>query len=253
MIERPILMSAPMVRAILDGRKTQTRRVIKPQPPEKMADTVHYDRATGGAMWAGIRGDYGTHCPYGVPGDRLWVREAWSPMMNVHQGSYAYVPPAEPTYPPHFVAADGGRRHVIHRAGKENYAWGLQGEPKWRPGIHMPRTACRLMLEVKAVRVERLHDITEADAKAEGVEPNCDGKHAHECPPCREQGRCVAEGEYLDYSEGEDGFPAPNARESYRSLWDSLNADRDLGWAANPWVWVIEFERLPEKAAALPG
>jgi len=77
MSERPILFSSAMVRAILEGRKTKTRRVLRPQPHEKLADTVHYDRATGGAMWASFHGDHGVFCPYGIPGDRLWVRETW--------------------------------------------------------------------------------------------------------------------------------------------------------------------------------
>lgn len=136
MSEHPILFSGPMVRAILHGTKTQTRRALRPQPDRKLDATVHYDRATGGAMWASIHGDHGTHCPYGKPGERLWVRETWRKAEGVLQ----------------------------YRA--DPVTWGPTR--KWTPAIHMPRVASRLTLEVTGVRVERLQDITERDAIDEG-------------------------------------------------------------------------------------
>lgn len=192
MTERPILFSGAMVRAILQSQKQQTRRMLRPQPHEDLADTVHYDRATGGAMWASIRGDHGVACPYGKPGDRLWVRETWREDRQSHEDPdregdlYGYLHRADPD-------EKDSKRHP------------------WRPSIFMPRAACRLVLEVTGVRVERLQAITEPDAIAEG---------------------CFALGD-----------SDCTARRQYEILWDSLNAKRGFGWASNPWVWVIEFRR----------
>lgn len=189
MKERPILFSGPMVRAILDGRKAQTRRVVKgfeierlssnrefraasPYPlAEDLGGLQHYVLLTSGLL-------VGLPCPYGKAGDRLWVRETWG-----HD------------------RRDGA---VIFRADVEERVLNSRG---WKPSIHMPRKVCRLMLEVASVRVERLMDITEADARSEGVEAD----------PCC----CIA----------------------YRRLWDSLNEKRGYGWKVNPWVWVVEFRR----------
>lgn len=152
--ERPILFTGPMVRAMLDGRKTQTRRVIKPQPgPDGISDDVlpqEYGRA-----WRDAEGRV-YRCPYGQPGDLLWVRETW----RVHDAAEAEIG----------YRADG---RVIRRLDMEdNTIWrASKGRTKWRPSIHMPKWACRLWLRVKDVRVERLMDITVEDAKAEGVEP----------------------------------------------------------------------------------
>lgn len=174
MKERPILMSAPMVRAILAGRKTQTRRIMK------MAK-----RGTGGPPF---QIDGKTVCsPYGVPGDRLWVRESWRP----RQASTVY-----------YRADSYDYHHDEIRAGGT--------VPQWRPSIHMPRWASRITLEVVAVRVERLQEITYLESVAEGV----------------------------IYDRG---FEDP--RDNYRSLWNVINAKRGRGWDENPWVWVIEFRR----------
>ena len=144
MKERPILFSAPMVRAILDGTKTQTRRVVK-----------HCKCKITGAELAACEiagevnaGDY-TNCPYGQPGNRLWVRETWA------------APHSEDARPPSAIQCDWMR---IHYAATED-----RGGLLWRPSIHMPRWASRITLEVTGVRVERLHDISAEDAIAEGV------------------------------------------------------------------------------------
>ena len=174
MKERPILFSAPMVRALLAGTKTQTRRIIKPQH-------LAFFNQDAAAMLS----DWNERpLPYGQPGDRLWVRETFG-----HFECNQHFKPGCNVY----YRADGNC---------------LELEP-WRPSIHMPRWASRITLEITSVRVERLQDISEADAIAEGV--------------------------YTD--------PACPAYDAYAQLWDEING---LGsWEANPWVWVIEFRRLP--------
>jgi hypothetical protein len=182
---RPILFSAPMVRAILEGRKTQTRRVVNPQPAGEWA--------TPGR----------TACPYGKPGDRLWVREAF---MLVGGGD-----PGTPIYRANW-SEDARRR------GLQNIP---ANEPKgWTPSIHMPRWVSRILLEVTGVRVEPLHDISQADAIAEGGPPSHPSIDA------------------VSREFGYDDFP----RSWYAQLWEEINgAD---SWAANPWVWIVEFQRI---------
>lgn len=203
--EQPILFSAPMVRAILDGHKTQTRRIVK-QSLERLGDGDWYAfghkgvnyrvnaRHTTVAAWARLL----QFCPYGQPGDRLWVRETFCPIY-----------PQDPTY-------NGGRPIEYDYAAtyRHGYRLGdLLGEKKkWNPSIHMPRCASRITLEITGVRVERLHDINEADATAEGT------PHSLHLPAGR------------------------TAVENYCHLWECINGDGS--WADNPWVWVIEFHRI---------
>ena len=192
-VERPILFSAPMVRAILEDRKAQTRRVMKPQPP---VGTRSVYRPFGGELnnWQGARGDliawYG-RCPYGQEGDRLWVRETLRPSQS-----------QVVTY-----AEDGcpAWRHG------ESVTWPWPKTPLVRTAIFMPRWASRILLGVVEVRAQRLHDIQESDALAEGVEVKV-----------RENGALVP----------------------FRELWDSINEKRGFGWRGNPWVWGITFKRL---------
>jgi hypothetical protein len=179
--ERPILFSGEMVRAILDGRKTQTRRVVKPQPTSR--------------------------CPYGAVGDHLWVRETWF-------GNRPGGPSAEAEL-------------FRYRATDRDFL--VNGRSVWRSGIIMPRKASRLSLEITNVRVERLQAIGEDDAYDEG----CEG---HGGEP-----RIDGEGEWARRY-------ITTSREQYRALWDSLNAKRGHAWDVNPWVWVIEFQRLPESS-----
>jgi len=191
--EKPILMSAPMVRAILDGRKTMTRRVIKPQPTECGLDWV---TACGGdfSAWqdAGLTLDEHSEaggpcqrvCPYGRPGDRLWVREC-------------------------FAKTGAGFVYKSDNKIDQPY-WSIL---RWRPSIHMPHRASRITLEIVSVRVERVQEITEDDAKVEG------GPRGYE----------------LYQSQNRD------CREWFRKLWDSISAKRGYGWGKNPFVWVIEF------------
>jgi hypothetical protein len=149
--ERPILFSAPMVRAILDGSKTQTRRVVKQQPkhaPFQTEDSIH----ELGAEWFTSHGWVGK-CPYGQPGDQLWVRETWSKCFQ-RAGS------SDPAY--------------LYKADLKD-GWQYLMGPKWKPSIHMFRVASRIQLEIVSVRVERLNDCSEADAGAEGAytDPAC--------------------------------------------------------------------------------
>jgi hypothetical protein len=236
--ERPILFSAPMVRAILEGRKTQTRRVVKPQPSPS-SDSVFL--GTDG-IWRfshpTLRGPVSheaddVRCPYGHPGDRLWVRETWGYRCTAWHG-------AKPDTHTHTIEyqADGAR---IDFDREINDASGLPKQRKcradedyqeyyrdyltrywkaWRPSIHMPRWAGRILLEVVSVRVERLQDISEADAMAEGIRETGDGAF---------------------HVEG-DTFRAPDASESYARLWESINGPGS--WDTNPWVWVVEFKRI---------
>lgn len=227
--ERPILMSAPMVRASLDGRKWQTRRVVKPQPACNVAG-MYADRYNEGDEWAYWLPDNRMdaprtfRCPYGVPGDRLWVRETWGfdstvradfrPLLGRHDLSGRDMLTAV--------------RYLASSAANE--------ARRWRPSIHMPRWASRITLELTDVRVQRLQDITEEDARAEGVDWAAPRPY----------------GERWDDDDREDprevGYPpagASFALDNFRRLWDSINGARPgCSWADNPWVWCLSFRRV---------
>lgn len=198
MKERPILFSGEMVRAILEGRKTQTRRVVKPELPNKPTEI-------SGKSWGNVNGGFyycGVKCPFGRQGDRLWVRETWA----------------------------GNQGDIRYRANRDS----LHNFKKWSPSIHMPKWACRLVLEIVSVRVERLNDITEGDAQQEGVLLSVQTeavKHfAPHLPPII----------WRDYED--QGAYCETAKTSFKTLWQSINGPDT--WAANPWVWVIEFKRV---------
>ena len=210
MKETPILFSGPMVRALLEGRKTQTRRVVKPQPFHYQAGGCWMLEVRGNARCLG-QSDWLEGCPYGQPGDRLWVREAWQALHSDDRVKPRDILPttdrsAWPCYPASGDYVMGGRI---------------------RPSIHMPRWASRLSLELTAMRVERLLAITEADALAEGITPCPGGAFGVEDP----------------------FTPHNSAVKAYFALWDSLNDARGFGWASNPWVWVLEFKLLEQEAA----
>ena len=208
MKERPILFSGPMVRAILSGQKTQTRRAVK--APGWAPGSGDYT----GRMQLGLSADdrvglqayfehretatwHGVRCPYGKPGDRLWVRET-------------------------FAKIDGQTRPWIETDYRATYTHGdrlgdsLGIKKRWTPPIHMPRAASRITLEVIGIRVERLQDISEADAIAEG----------------------------LQRTDGGAWLPGPcdHPEWAYHQLWDQINGPG--AWDVNPWVWVVEFKRL---------
>lgn len=223
MAEQPILFNGAMVRAILDGRKTQTRRVVKGAAEfADMASELQEHRELAG--WQEhIPGHLVAPCPFGKPGDRLWVRETWMPGYY-HEADHE----------------DGPKVSVIHRADNAestvaapSYELAEEWErefsedgdeaPPWRPSIHMPRWACRIVLEITGVRVERLNAISDAACWAEGaiIEKRPDQFSVHSVI-------------------GVDGRAYLSPRRSFHALWTSTGGD----WDANPWVWVIEFKRM---------
>jgi hypothetical protein len=214
--ERPILFSGPMVRAILDGRKTQTRRVIK----HKESRWECSDDGLTGKVWPfwpcyvfGEPEPVEMPCPYGKPGDRLWVREAW-----------AVVPHVTDNGPKHRAKGDG--TGVTWRADWNANPSGF----KWKPSIHMPRWASRITLEITGVRVERLQEISEADAIAEGIESRRVSWLPNGC-----------EYRYHGWLHKHHQWSSSPIN-SYRSLWEEIHGPES--WAANPWVWVVEFQKV---------
>lgn len=248
MKERPILFSSEMVKAILDGRKTMTRRVMKPQPvkAEGLADDgndlwIWAERKRYGAVTSWAEPDTMTDewalgtCLYGKVGDRLWVRETFAEMC--HQADpFCWCESEWERAEYHYIEykADTGCPYPGGWSKDDDD----EGRPVWKPSVFMPRAASRILLEVTGVRVERVQDISEGDAKAEGVQKNWIGD---DCPP-------EYDDEYLDYratSKGDyEGFPCYSARDSFMTLWDTINEARGYGWDTNPFVWVIEFRRI---------
>jgi hypothetical protein len=224
MKEIPILFADPMVRAILDGRKTQTRRLVNflqgfgPVTEFDSSTAYEYDWQFRNRrmLWNDIRHDrLMESCPW-QPGDVLWVRECWATVLQYGPYSTASI-----TY-----RADNACQYVeFEHVSKWVQLSGEKNGQRWRPSIHMPRWACRLFLDVTRVRCERLQSISEADARAEGI---IDGG----CLNCGDNEPCDC------------AAPKPSAVESFICLWDSLYGKRPgCDWAANPWVFVIEFEK----------
>lgn len=240
MRERPILFNGPMVRALLDGRKTQTRRVVKLAPPAD-ADEVFFwsgeDLRRAGwpnvsepGMWARRNGRDGYiqhigRCPYGVPGDRLWVRETHL-IYDAHGQHRADGERWGPWGGLPTRLSEDRTKIAYFREGFDRCDPG-----HWRPSIHMPRWASRLTLEITEVRVERLQDISAADAEAEGVrEPSIGPIHV--------------------FSQGGSGALDPEKADPlllWQILWRFINGEDS--WAANPWVWAITFRVIDTKEA----
>lgn len=245
MKERGILFSAPMVRALLDGSKTQTRRVLKPQPDEhhwqllpgyelkrskivtindrcavKFSHSIpqnpHWDTALDWLL-----------CPYGQPGDRLWVRETWMPDAP-RNGEWPDVAFYGCGMSPLDLIPECYRHpwHCLHRATYEGCE--LRG---WKPSIHMPRWASRITLEITGVRVERLQDISETDCVAEGIRISGKERRSDACYGIYE----------CRMPDGKTHFN-DSAHDLYRTLWKQINGPDS--WDANPWVWVVEFKRI---------
>lgn len=215
--ERPIIFDAESVNAILAGRKTQTRRVMNPQP-EQFADAPHWRWRHKTGLIACESGDrpsiYGKY----VPGDRLWVRETWCLAPREDWEQWPSLAGMSRRFwegtmrRPHTRSIWNGAHNAIYRADGEYRA--SDGTTCWSSPIHMPRWASRITIEVVAVRVERLHDITEADAVAEG---------------------CTT-------ATYRDGRGIESAKLDYERRWDRINCKR-APWASNCWVWVVEFRR----------
>ncbi|HBY5250639.1 hypothetical protein [Klebsiella pneumoniae] len=219
--EKGLIFNSEMVRAILDGRKTQTRRIMKPQPepcprgghwwPSNVFKTmlhVEDEMQNGKGGWGGLVGDA---CPFGDVGDRIWVRETWAeagasaPDLKLYRANYPeHVPSIYENVPP-------------------------AKEIRWTPSIHMPRWASRILLEITDVRVERLNAISEEDATAEGVPP------AGSLLPDYPGTFLTPKGDFA------------TAKVAFQRLWESIYGEES--WNANGWVWVIEFKRVEGGAA----
>ncbi|SFH23730.1 hypothetical protein SAMN05444062_103507 [Pseudomonas syringae] len=204
--ERPILFSAPMVRAILSGQKTVTRRVTKVQPRSD-ADIGSYGKGQPFIRNPDVTKP-NPECPYGRPGDRLWVRETWyCDHFEVMRGPYL-----KPDDLDIGEALNDGT--LVYAA--DGLAPYEQEQPTWKPSIHMPRWVSRILLEITDVRVERLQDISEEQALEEGV-MSCEA----------------------DIDPDGIGY---SPLELFGGLWTMINGDGS--WQSNPWVWVVELKRL---------
>ncbi|EMH4096143.1 hypothetical protein RG660_004179 [Serratia marcescens] len=227
MKERPVIFNSEMVRAILDGRKTQTRRVMKVQPSEHfhpmnmsleldysarwytpgVVDKDGYLKPAKNQIFGVAGEDEGYACPFGAVGERLWVRETFMDLTGTG-----------------IEATTGKFEGFAYRADTPAGSYGDEVRKeyglKWTPSLHMPRKACRILLEITAVRVERLNDISEEDARAEGVAPS-----QHIITP-----------------------PEALYRVGFLNLWQSIYGEES--WSANPWVWVIEFKHVEVRDAS---
>lgn len=254
MKEHPILFTAPMVSAILEGRKTQTRRVVtyrhngpkgdgKRHPPHPETNRWHRDNGKGLAWHSerplkasGTCGGGWTDCPYGVEGDHLWVRETWGlgdsggrlidPCVN-YRADGAQLPLTGHADPATWSLA--GSAHEVNDADL------LKVKDGWRSARFMFRWACRLVLEVTDVSIQRLQEIGEEDARAEGVEPysmteqGIADMQISDCSPnIKKLARLMGPGSF-------------SHKFTFQMLWDGINAKRGFGWNANPWVWVLSF------------
>jgi len=237
MSEHPIIFSGPMVRAILAGLMTQTRRVIKPQPPiwKRTWTTWNTEDVF---LWtprnplSSLERAHYVKCPYAPPGDTLWVREAWRVgawnedneiAVDYKADGYArrewLVVEKDSLFERLWIQSMEDAKSAGFSADEEGNYWEYTESPcRWRPSIHMPRWACRLSLKVENIRAERAQDISEEDAEAEGVD-----------------------------RESLQGYVATGTDQPHRlafaDLWNKINAKRGYGWDVNPWVWVIEFSR----------
>ncbi|HDZ9750614.1 TPA: hypothetical protein RU392_000342 [Klebsiella quasipneumoniae subsp. similipneumoniae] len=218
MKERGMIFNGEMVRALLDGRKTQTRRIIKDCTVgrDPISKFIKIGKKFIGCYPEDVPELIRECCPYGVPGDRIWVRETWAeagasaPDLKLYRANYPeHVPSIYENVPP-------------------------TEEIRWTPSIHMPRTASRILLEITGVRVERLNAISEEDAQAEGV-----GTAVWFAA------KGIPESEWK--SLGEHGAMQASYINRFATLWESIYGEES--WKANPWVWVIEFKRVEGGAA----
>ena len=214
----PILFSTPMVQAIIEGRKSMTRRVMKPQPYLEDGSTIwSYSKDSFGSLPPNkmTESPFGFKCPYGQVGDVLWVREKTCYVMIEHAHD--------------LLVGFRERRQIIYgtdfhedwmKYAKEKYLY------KWEPSLFMPKAACRIFLKITDIRVERLQDITEQDAVGEGIE-EAEFDNVNKCRVFKHYGYQNA---------------VTDAKDSFQSLWHSINGEES--WNANPWVWVVEFKKV---------
>ena len=217
MKELPILFSGPMVRAILEGRKTQTRRIIKNAPTNKESYILGCHKSVWG-IHENVENDGGVHrfsCPYGVVGNRLWVRETFC--QKFEDGYPVYNSENDLDSSCCWYKADGTDVRCDDGDGGTKFNKDGSMASPWTPSIHMPRWASRLTLEITGVRVERLNDITPNDVVSEGIELSKPDLTIHY------------------------GLDA-EAKSCFADIWDSINGDGS--WNANPWVWVVEFKQI---------
>lgn len=200
--QRPILFSTDMVQAILSGTKTQTRRIVKPQKNENLVLSRDFQAEYDNGELV--------KCPYGKPGDVLWVRETWC--LTTPYGPEDY----------YFGYKAGNYAPYIKAPEKYDYAT----PDVWKPSIHMPKAACRIFLRIKHVRVEQLNKVSKNDAIAEGIKWQFSA--------------LFKERRYFDYEDKESEWRDPVS--SFHSLWESINGSGS--WKDNPWVWVVEFEMI---------
>lgn len=224
MTERGMIFNAEMVRAILDGRKTQTRRIMAPQPADDIERCIFPNPEAIG--WkSSLRHKHGSttahFCHYGKPGDRIWVRETFQGPLFDYDLMDSYCKDPTPFEKPEFCVykADGVPAPEFYDADDELHCC-------WRPSIHMPRWASRILLEITDVRVERLNAISQEDAQAEGMELT---------------------GWRPTYSDPDSGGEVMTPYDNFAELWSSIYGDES--WKANPWVWVISFKRVEGGAA----
>ncbi|WP_200982589.1 ASCH domain-containing protein [Klebsiella quasipneumoniae] len=252
MKERGMIFNSEMVRAILDGRKTQTRRIMKVQPESnqlglllitdstKHSDIGKYHWAESNATGNHVRSKLFSS-PFGAVGERIWVRETWATLGN-EEGCYV-------DWEDNLCKGDERSAARIYRASCEQRPcdYGLWSIPDdaywkphtkehkfegaWRPSIHMPRWASRILLEITDVRVERLNAISEEDAEAEGI----DMEALYDSQDCYD---CIADHNMTG---------RPTVTGAFKYLWESIYGEES--WKSNPWVWVIEFKRVEGGAA----
>lgn len=243
--ERPILFSAPMVKSILEGRKTQTRRVVK--CPDDTIDIQYVEESetfpkglySGWVINCSAPLRLPIKCPYGEIGDRLWVRETWQGyrQVNIEYDEWEEMESPKDRHDDFYSP--------VYKADKKNFP------EKWLPSIHMPRAYSRILLEIIDIRIERLQDICEGDALEEGIEWTKTGDHfegdvMYHCKNYMAEGKVVyaaSENEDLD-EDLLDTEVAIDPESSFKSLWQSINKKPGTTWEENPFVWVIEFERI---------
>lgn len=214
MTEKPIIFNSEIIKALLDGRKTMTRRVIKPQI-QSPKDGAYFDNYNHGTQWNWWSKDHKQflnadiiRCPYGQIGDGLWVRETW----RVHK-DYDTLRPSTI-----FLAMGGDTAHCVCYKNDDRRDYGEDFWGRWRSPIFMPRWASRFDRSITDIRVERVQEITWNDMKAEGIE--------------------ILPGSYNDPDNAYYSM-----REEFNNLWDSINGKKEgCSWSDNPWVWVVEFE-----------